>query len=496
MSKPSTHPGSGIKLANRDHLRPYCVATRLEHFAPNIAPQCSKRHHVNYSFLCLNPGNMPPLFAIRTSLVFASLLILLNCSGDSEKADSAATVTKSEMVLTNDGYRLHVNGEPFYIKGAGLADGGMDALAKHGANSLRTWSTDNGKEVLNQAEELGLKVMMGIWVGLERHGFDYNDEAAVAEQLENIRQDVLALKDHPALMIWGIGNELNHHSENPKVWDAVNDISKMIHEVDPNHLTTTSLAGMDRETVELVQSRAPDLDILSVQLYAAIDVLPRFIEESNYDGPLLVTEWGATGYWEVELTEWEAPLENHSSKKADRYLSRYRNAIESQSQQVIGSFVFLWGQKQERTPTWFGMFTADGNETESVDAIHFAWNGEWPANRTPRLNDFKLDGRRATDNIKLTAGTTYSAEVDITDPENDELNYRWEISRESESQNTGGDAEYIPPVIEGLFQEMTGSTSTFQAPSESGAYRLFIYVEDVNRKTAHANIPFLVEDDK
>ncbi len=40
-------------------------------------------------------------------------------------------------------------------------------------------------------------------------------------------------KDHPALMIWSIGNELNHGATNPKVWDAVNEISEMIHEIDP-----------------------------------------------------------------------------------------------------------------------------------------------------------------------------------------------------------------------------------------------------------------------
>ena len=436
-----------------------------------------------------------PLYSLLLSF---TLLTVLGCSDTHDPTHTPAAsstttgITKSEIVVTDDGYQLHLNGEPFYIKGAGLSGGGMEVLATHGANSLRTWSTDNGKEVLDQAEALGLKVMMGIWVGLERHGFDYDDEAAVTEQLEQIRQDVIALKDHPALIIWGIGNELNHLSENPKVWNAVNDIAKMIKEVDPNHLTTTSLAMMERETVELIAERAPDLDFISTQMYAAIDVLPRLLEESTYDGPLLVTEWGATGYWEVGETAWGAPIENHSSKKADLYLSRYQNAIASQAQ-VMGSYVFLWGQKQERTPTWFGMFTAEGNVTESVDAMHYAWNGTWPENRTPRLNDFTLDGRRSTDNIRLTAGEAYAAEVDITDPDNDALTYRWEIMPESTSQNTGGDAEYIPPVIEGLFPEQTGSVTTFLAPDEPGAYRLFIYVEDENRHTAHANIPFLVE---
>ena len=404
-----------------------------------------------------------------------------------------AQITKSEIVLTKEGYQLLLNGEPFYIKGAGVDRGSLEALAQHGANALRTWSTDNGKAILDQAQALGLKVMMGIWVGLERHGFDYNDEQAVNQQLESIRKKVLALKDHPALMIWGVGNEMNHQSTNPKVWDAVNDISKMIHEIDPNHLTTSPLAGIDQKLVKLVEKRAPDLDFLSVQLYGPMDFLPKIIKASNYKGPMLVTEWGATGYWEVAKTSWGAPIENHSSKKADLYLSRYQNAILSQPQQVIGSFVFLWGQKQERTPTWFGMFMPDGQETESIDMMHYVWNGKWPNNRTPRLQDFTLDNRRAIDNIKLSAGKNYSAKVEVSDPDKDELNYRWEVMKESETQNTGGDAEYIPPVIGGLFPKDSGSAVNFKAPAQPGAYRLFIYVEDGHLHVAHANIPFWVE---
>ncbi|MEM7659797.1 MAG: glycoside hydrolase family 2 TIM barrel-domain containing protein [Bacteroidota bacterium] len=439
------------------------------------------------------------LVNLSTTLVLLSLL-LFACNAPAPEQNTeqpSAEISQTEIRETEEGYRLFVNGEPFYIKGAGLEFGDIPSLAKHGANAFRTWRTDNGqrsgKEVLDEAHEYGLKVAMGIDVGRERLGFDYDDKAAVAAQLARIKGEVMALKDHPALIIWGIGNELNHHSENPKVWDAVNEISQMIHEIDPNHITTTSLAGMNKEYVDLVLERAPDLDVLSVQMYAEIEILPQRIEESGYEGPLLVTEWGATGYWEVGTTEWGAPLENNSSVKADFYLSRYNKAIKSQSEQIIGSFVFLWGQKQERTPTWFGMFMPDGSETESIDAMHYAWNDEWPANRTPRLNDFSLEGQRAPDNIKLQAGQSYGAIADVTDPDSDELAYVWTIMRESTTNATGGDAEEVPEAIAGLFSPDAATEATFTAPTEPGAYRLFLEVRDGNRHSAHANIPFLVE---
>ena len=216
-----------------------------------------------------------------------------------EVAETMGPVPAKVTVDKVDGrYMLQVNGDPFYIDGAGLEFGNIPALAKHNGNSFRTWRTENGersgKEVLDEAYENGLMVTMGIEVARERHGFDYNDSIAVQKQLEDIREQVLALKDHPALMIWGIGNELNLHYTNPKVWDAVNDISEMIHEVDPNHLTTTSLAGISEKEVAFIKERCQDLDILAVQMYGDLPDLPRLVREYGWDGPYMVTEWGAT----------------------------------------------------------------------------------------------------------------------------------------------------------------------------------------------------------
>ena len=415
--------------------------------------------------------------------------LLISCTDNTKEKPSVIT---SEVRFTDNGYRIFLNGEAFYVKGAGVGGGGnLESLAEHGANSFRTWSTDNAKTILDKAEKLNLKVMMGVWVGLERHGFDYNNDEAVKQQLERIRKDVQTFKNHPALIAWVIGNELNLSSKNPKVWDAVNDISKMIHEIDSHHLTTTPLAGMDKKDVDLIVERAPDLDFLSIQLYAAIEALPEILEKADYKAPILVTEWGATGYWEVPKTDWGAPIENNSSVKADLYKNRYENSILNHKQ-VMGSHVFLWGQKQERTPTWFGMFMPDGNETESIDVMHYLWKGEWPKNRTPRLMDFTLDDKRSIDNINLEKGKTYYAKVDAKDTDGDELTYRWEIMRESQSQKSGGDREKVPEIVDGAFSTQSDVT-TFKTPSESGAYRVFIYIEDGHQHTAHANIPFFVE---
>jgi hypothetical protein len=411
--------------------------------------------------------------------------------------------TRAEIRQVDGRYQLYLNDEPFTIKGAGLEFGDVERLAAHGGNTFRTWRTDNGRdtgrEVLDRAHRNGLFVAMGLEVARERpgdgrgyFGFDYDDEEAVAAQLERLRAEVEQYKDHPALIIWGIGNELNLGATNPRVWDAVNDISKMIHEVGPHHLTTTMLAGVSPELVHEIRTRAPNLDFLSVQAYAGIADMPRRIAESGWNGPYMVTEWGATGHWEVAKTPWDAPIENNSSVKADLYLQRYQTAIASDTTQLIGSYVFLWGQKQERTPTWYGLFLPTGEATETVDVMHYIWNGEWPANRAPRLESATLHGRTAYDGIRLDAGRPYTADVVSTDPDGDALTYLWEVREESRATTEGGDDEEEPRLISGVIDQPGAPRITLTAPRDPGPYRLFVYVFDGRGSAAHANIPFHV----
>ncbi len=452
-------------------------------------------------------SSSPPLFAHGLPawrlLPLLLPLLLPACGPQPEEAAPPAGPIRAEIRQVEGRYRLFLNDEPFYIKGAGLEFGDVERLAAHGGNSFRTWRTDNGREsgreVLDRALAHGLVVTMGLEIARERPGtgrgvfnFDYDDEAAVAAQLERVRAEVMEYRDHPALIIWGIGNELNLGATNPKVWDAVNQISEMIHEIDPNHLTTTMLAGISKELVDEIKTRAPDLDLLSVQMYADIVNLPRYLDEAGWDGPYMITEWGATGHWEVPQTPWGAPIENTSSVKADLYRMRYETVIAADTTQLIGSYVFLWGQKQERTPTWYGLFLPTGERTEAVDVMHYLWNGTWPENRSPRLEAATLDGRTAYDGIYLQAGTTYPAEVIATDPDGDPLRHAWEVRRESTDVGEGGDDEPVPERIEGVIDRPDAARIRLTAPAEPGAYRLFVYVYDGQGNAGHANIPFYV----
>lgn len=423
------------------------------------------------------------------------LAIISGCSLNGVKNDVEGPA-QVELKKEGDKYQLYVNEKPFYIRGAGLEGGDIEKLARYGGNSMRTWRTDNrfrtGQEILDEAHKHGIMVCMGLEIARERHGFDYNDTAAVREQFEYAKAEVLKYKDHPALLAWGIGNELNLHYNNPRVWDAVNEISEMIHLIDPKHPTTTMLAGAHKDVVEVVMERCPSLDFLSFQLYGDIVVLPEYIKENGYRGAFVVSEWGATGHWEVANTSWGRPIEQTSHEKAIAYKHRYEEVIASFEDQCIGSFVFLWGQKQERTPTWYGMFLETGESTESTDVMQYVWTGQWPENRAPALKKFSLNGHSAYDNVSLIAGHTYEAAVDVVDHENDVLEYHWEILPEvpENMQSDGGDFEQRQQTVMKI--ESDDAVITFTAPDSPGEYRLFVYAFDGHNNGATANIPFII----
>lgn len=429
------------------------------------------------------------MYLLKPVLTAICLLCIPLCYAQNGSAPVSAKV-----VARNQGFTLIRAGKPYFIKGAGGTNY-TDRLAKYGGNSLRTWDTRNGQEVLDKAQKLGLTVTMGLNVARERHGFNYDDTAAVKQQLERLRQEVIKLKNHPALLIWGIGNELNLDYKNPKVWDAVNGIAKMIHEEDPNHPVTTMLAGVNKKEVEYVKARCPELDLLSVQVYGGLAKVPQQLRDAGWEGPYMVTEWGPTGHWEGPQTPWKASVEETSSEKAAVYKSRYEASVK-QDKHCLGSYVFLWGQKQERTPTWYGLFTEAGEENEVVDVMQYLWTGKWPQNRAPHIDSALLNGKKSTDGIYLTPEQSYKVAAFVSDPNKDKLTTRWELLPESTDLKNGGDRESRPEVITGLLTANTNNKAVLKAPGKEGAYRLFIYVSDGHNKVATANIPFYVKAKK
>jgi hypothetical protein len=391
-----------------------------------------------------------------------------------------------------DEFRLYVDNSEFYVKGVGGTDH-MDVAASIGANTIRTWSSDNARAILDEAQKHGLMVMMGLWVQHERHGFDYDDEAKIKNQLEQFRKVVLEIKDHPALLLWGVGNEVDLFYTNTKVWNAVQDIAKMIHELDPNHPTTTVTAGLDPNEVDLIKHNAPDIDIYSVNTYGGIGDVRKNIRSYGWTGPYLITEWGPNGHWEVAKTPWGSPIEQTSSEKAVSYQERYQKEILGDSQYCMGSFVFLWGHKQETTSTWYGLFDEEGRISQAIDVLHQEWSPSTMKSHAPRFEYILLNDLSCIQAPSVWADDEVFVKCNWIDSDHDVNKVIWNVVPESNDIKAGGDAEAAPMPVQGIWKKRGDFNATFRAPHVPGAYRVFVQINDNQNHYAYANIPFEVK---
>jgi hypothetical protein len=400
------------------------------------------------------------------------------------------------------GYTLLKDNKPYYVKGVG-GHVNMDIAVQIGANSIRTWGVDDAQQILDEAHSKGLTVMLGFWLQHERHGFDYNNKQKVLKQTNYYKSIVDKYKNHPALLMWGIGNELNLNYTNPNCWDAVQQLAAYIHQVDPKHPTSTVTAGLDSMVTQEIIKRVPDMDIYCINTYGDIANGTQNVAKYGWQGPFMITEWGPNGYWEVNNTRWKAAIEQSSTEKKMVYYNRYKQYIEPQKN-CLGSYAFLWGAKQEYTETWFGLFTKENKITEPIDALEIVFKNTEIQKPAPCILNYQLDGKTAQENITLLANNKYKANVsaaigksiEATIPDSNKLfKYSWKILAESNDKKSGGDAEDEAQEILGLIKRGQQPNIEFIAPATEGAYRLFVKI-NYNNKVAYANIPFYTQANK
>ena len=425
-----------------------------------------------------------------TSLLALTILsVVMTLAAQSAAAPVPVRV---ERAASGGGWQLVRDGKPYFIKGGG-GDGSKEVLARLGGNSVRTWGVgDDTQAKLDEAQRLGLTVTLGIWLRRTGDGFSYNDARQVAEQHEMARQAILRYKDHPALLLWGIGNEMEgfEAGADPAVWKAVDDIAALAKQLDPNHPTMTVVAELGGARVKSLHELCPHIDIVGINTFGGVASIGERYRKAGGTKPYIVTEFGPPGTWECGKNSWGIPLEPSSTRKAEFYRDGYLKGVKAHKDLCLGSYVFIWGHKQEATPTWFGLFLPDGTQLEPVHTMAELWSGKAPANRCPRIDVPKVETEQAA------PGQTLRATVDVTDPEDDPLTLQWVLTGEVKKPSIGGakeePAEQYGDAIVGRNGDRTVQV---KMPQEPGTYRLFVYARDGRGNGAVANAVLRVTKD-
>ncbi|MCX6895016.1 MAG: hypothetical protein NTZ16_05845 [Verrucomicrobia bacterium] len=347
--------------------------------------------------------------------------------------------------------------------------------------------------MFNLAQARSLTVCPTLWLGRDNNTAADRAEDYTAARVQTLvaeaRAAVLRFKDHPALLVWGVGNEMEAPGNgSPELWRAVDQIAAMVHAVDPGHPTMTVIAdlGPDGEKVRLIKRHCPHIDILGVNSYGGGPTLARRLAAAGWDKPYLVTEFGADANG-LRQTAWGAKIEPPTTQRAAKLAEIYRAAIAPGHPACLGSYVFVWRQS-EAVPAFHDCFTPAGERLQHVETMSQAWTGRPVKNRAPRIASVRCAAAAA----ELAPGDPFLARLKITDPDGDPLRVRWELRGEkpaAKSVRHAGDQ-----LVRSGGAAGTGDSFRveFPAPGLPGAYRLFITAGDGAGNAAAASVPFYV----
>ncbi len=397
---------------------------------------------------------------------------------------------------SNEKWQIMRNGEPFFIKGASSGYGTeveFKTMKQYGGNSLRLYDLSSSTKLsLDMASKYGITVMQGIWF-LPEEWFDYSDDKAKSAKLEEVRSKVKLYRNHPALLAWGIGNEVVGENSSDEMFRFMNDVSVMIHQEDTNHITSIVTAGITTKLANKIATLIPDLDFVGVNYYAGIPAIYPQIQASQLKKPYVVTEWGVNGEWEVGKTQWGCPIEERSRQKAIVFRDRYNSYISAYEGYCIGSYAFLWGDIQDWGPTWFSLFY-NGNAVEQVDELTKSWTGSYPANRAPSILSSKLNGSNNKYNTIITNSDENTYVQQISDNEGDLMTVEYIVQPYNSTEGLISDnshtMEYIPEIT---YDETTTSCKLkFNDLQDEKTYKLYVILKDSKGRTATEVFPFKV----
>ncbi|WP_424866923.1 discoidin domain-containing protein [Streptomyces sp. SAI-229] len=389
-------------------------------------------------------------------------------------------------------WQLTVDGIPYQIKGLtwgpSVADANryMPDLRSMGVNTIRTWGTDaSSRPLFDSAAAHGIKVIAGFWLqpggGPGSGGcVDYRTDTAYKDRmLAEFPRWVQEYKDHPGVLMWNVGNESvlglqNCYSgdELERQRDAyttfVNDVTKRIHAVDPNHPVTSTDAWVG--AWPYYKRNAPDLDLYAVNSYNAVCDVRAAWEQGGYTKPYIVTESGPAGEWEVPDDANGVPREPADQAKAEGYTKAW-NCVTGHRGVALGATLFHYGTEYDFGGIWFNLLPA-GEKRLSYHAVKRAYGGDTSRDNTPPVvSAFGVEG----DAGRVQAGKDLVLTTRATDPDGDRIAY--EVQANSNYIDQSKQLTTLP------YTDLGGGRLRVTAPERPGVWKLYVKATD-----GHGNV--------
>lgn len=410
---------------------------------------------------------------------------------------------KSQTILekVEDRWTLKVDGQPFDIKGATFGynndpenyDHYFKDLKFLGVNTIRTWGVDeNTKKLLDTAHKDGIKVMLGIWMRHGRPGreaddsFDYINDNAGKEAMFN---DAIAIveeyKNHPAVLTWGIGNEvyLNIATDAEKLAYSIllERICKEIKRLDSNHPVTSVEAwtfGLD-----WWQKHVPSIDIYGLNSYGpGANLLEDELKKRGIDKPYVLTEFNIIGEWDIKPDVNGVIPEPTDKEKYTAIVNGYQEWIKPKAS-CLGVYVFHYANNDDFGAIWL-LSHFQGLTRPTYWAIREAYTGEKPVNHIPAISKIGF-----TDEI-YQSGSWGQINLEVRDVENENLDISFYYNQRT------GSRKRRDQLVQLNSRGSLDSGYEIQLPQEYGGIKVYVMAKDQYNNVGIASTSILVEDEE
>ncbi|WP_394749210.1 glycoside hydrolase family 2 TIM barrel-domain containing protein [Spongiimicrobium salis] len=406
------------------------------------------------------------------------------------------TVVKQDSIWT-----LLVNGKSFDVKGVTF---GYDREVDHyetyfkdlksiGVNTIRIWATNkNTAKLLDAAHAYDIKVMVGIWMRHGRPGMEADDSFNYLEDkegMETMYTNALTIveqyKNHPALLSWGVGNEVYLNiatdAEKEAYSKLLERICSSIKDADKNH----PIVSVEAWTFGLDwwQKFVPSIDIYGLNSYGpGAQYLNSELKKRAIDKPYIITEFGVTGEWDIKEKLNDVVVEPTDQEKYDAIVLGYQNWIKNKPN-CLGVYIFHYANGKDFIAPW--LFTHHRDKIRpQYWAIREAYTGKKPLNNTPEIIKFELP------DTAVQSGTWIPITLEVFDNEQENLAVSFYYNQRSGSRKRRDQINTLN------FKGSLEDGFKLLLPKENGPIKIYAHVSDTAGNLGIATSSIIVLDEE
>ncbi len=243
-----------------------------------------------------------------------------------------------------NGSQIIVDGEPFYIKGVcwnpvtkgESHPGGLDYLGtveedarlmrEAGINVVRTYAPIIDNDVLDVLYENGIYVINTVYS---------NGGSSVTSASSYVNM----VKDHPAILMWSIGNEWNYNGlYNDMTFneakDRVNEVAALIQDIDIYHPVATVYGHVPTGATI---NDMPDIDIWGLNMYSGLTFGSVFdVWEMTSYKPMFIAEYGADA-WNTSTGQLDEDAQAEATRILTELIMENSSVLDSDNVSIGGT---------------------------------------------------------------------------------------------------------------------------------------------------------------